>query len=177
MSNPGTPGPAAAAPPTYNLRAKALWDLNGERLKFVSTIQADYGKWLIVTVTSVHLAGLYLVSQASVPVEIRTNPSSFWPFIIGVCLILIAGLITWANWSMAAGVYSEWMRPSMLDDPKSWPTNVTDYRRWLIPFCFWASLAFGIASAICIPVGAYQIFHNQSAVQTHCSYANNDDDS
>ncbi|HWA70632.1 MAG TPA: hypothetical protein VG821_12460 [Rhizomicrobium sp.] len=159
MSNPGQqpPSPPSLPPIPNPTVANAYWHLNGERLKFTSQIQADYGKWLIVTVTSVHLAALYMVSQPGVPEAVRTNPMSYWPFIIGICAILIAGLITWANWTMAASIYMSWMNAWMLVDFKYWPKDAPRWKQIVMPITFWVSLIIGLGSAFCLPWGAYEI--------------------
>jgi hypothetical protein len=151
MSSPGTQH-------TSNpVVAKAYWDHIGDMLKFTTQIQADYGKWLIVTVTSVHLAALYLVTQPGVLESVRTNPWSYWPFIIGICSILIAGLITWANWSISACIYGGWRHPFMLVDPAYWPKNAGSVKKFAMPVTFWGALVIGIFSALCLPWGAYNV--------------------
>src|SRR6185312_1865252 len=117
MSNPAQ----QPVPPPNPIVARALWDYTGERLRFVSQIQADYGKWLLVTITTVHLATVYMVSQPTVPVAVRTNPTSYWPSITGVCLVLTAGLATWANWALAANLFAGWMDANMHISYASWP--------------------------------------------------------
>lgn len=152
MSNPGSQQDL-----DYRLVAKALWDLNAEKLKFTAQVHADYGKWLLVTITTTHLAAIYLLSQPAVPTVIREHQRSYWPFVIGLCLALICGLITWLNWSLSAVAYNNWMQPDMLINSKSWPTTGRRLKFWL-PITFYLPLAIGAISACCIPWGTYEVF-------------------
>lgn len=146
----------------YRLLARALWDYTAERLKFTSQINADYGKWLIVTITSTHLAAIYLISQPSVPSEIRENGSSYWPFIIGLCLALVCGLSVWLNWALSAIAYAKWMKVGMLTDRLYWPQETSErLKRWM-PISFYLPISIGLASAACIPWGAYRAFDRQN---------------
>ena len=119
MSNQGQQPPPKPDP----VVARALWEFTGERLRFVSQVQAEYGKWLLVTITGVHLAAVYLVSQPGVPVAVRLNPATYVPPVSGLCLILIAGPGTWANWSLAANLFAGWMDANMLVSYASWPKD------------------------------------------------------
>lgn len=147
----------------YRLLARALWDFTAERLKFTTQINADYGKWLIVTITSTHLAAIYLISQPSVPAEVRENGATYWPFIIGLCLALICGLTVWLNWALSAIAYSNWMKVGMLTDPQHWPKEVSKgLKRWM-PISFYLPISIGLASAACIPWGAHRVFDRDDA--------------
>lgn len=144
--------------PDYRLLARALWDYSNERLKFASQVNADYGKWLIVTITSTHLAAIYLVSQPTVPVEVREDGASYWPFIAGLCLALICGLATWLNWALNAIAYNSWLKVGMLTDPSLWPTESSYRFKLWMKVSFYAPIVIGLASAMCIPWGAHRVF-------------------
>lgn len=141
----------------YRLIAKAVFDASVERYKFVSTVQADYGKWLLVTITSAHLAAIYLISRPEIPAQIREREDCYWPSIVGLCLILIAGLITWINWSLVVETIGKWTDPNVLINDDYWPKSPTGYRKAALNFTFYAPLFLGLASAICIPVTAEHV--------------------
>jgi hypothetical protein len=124
----------------YRLMARALWDFTGERLRFSSQINADYGKWLIVTITSTHLAAIYLLSQPSVPEAVRHSGSAYWPFIVGLLLALVCRLATWLNWALAAIAVSRWMKVGMLTDPSYWPKDSSRALRIWTPISFYWEL-------------------------------------
>lgn len=156
----------------YRMLARALWDFTGERLKFTSQIHADYGKWLLVTITSSHLAAIYIVSQPSVPDNVRLSESSYWPFVLGLSLALIAGLVTWINWGIFVGIYTEWMKVGFLVDPGKMPQDVNKRTSWALKLTFLAPIILGLGSAICIPYGLHNAFnqkppaHNITQVQS-----------
>lgn len=151
---------AKKAEEDYRLQARALFDLNGDRLRFTSQIQADHGKWLLLTVTSTNLAALYLISRPEVPDAIRQDMWCYWPFVIGICLILLAGMATWANWTLGIKLYDKWSDVRSLTNRDYGPKDADGYLAKGIKITFYLPWLLGAPAALCIPWGAYNILHH-----------------
>lgn len=123
------------------------------------TVQADYGRWLIGSLLLVHggaLFGLFsfLGDLADKPQALAQYQWTIWWFVAGLLLTLSSGLATWLNWSLISESYNQMASYKMLWDPNSHWTGEVSGGRW-IPVTYWASLALGICSALCIVGGAY----------------------
>ena len=72
-------------------------------------IQAGYGKWLIATLTAVHLGAIYFVGLDSNPhLTIEAKIPALRFFVSGLLLILLSGLIAFINWGLIADFYRRW---------------------------------------------------------------------
>lgn len=156
MSNTGAPHPVVA---------KAAYERNIEKLKFFAQMQASYGKWLIVTITSINLAAIYLISRPEVPQSIRGNPWSYWPFVIGICLMLACGLITWVNWTLGTRYFDRTSDPNMLINLAFWPTNPSPREAFWINVSYYFPIFLGLLSAACIIWGAFQTLDTMSSAK------------
>ena len=137
--------------PQYKLIATELYRLNAERLKAVSQTQADYGKWLIATLSVIHSAAIYALATLHSPVPPRYV---FVPFVIGLLLTLSSGLCSWSNFTFAIRLLEGWTDPAMLLDDARWPTIPPRLGFW-ISATMVAAIVTGVASALCILWGAW----------------------
>jgi hypothetical protein len=69
-------------------------------------------------------------------------------------LSLFCGLATWFNWSLNAEAAKVYFDPSILEDDAKWPEPSRRLTRG-VTITYWLSLALGLASALCIPLGAW----------------------
>jgi len=143
---------ANRADPEYRKAAEEFYRLNVERLKHVSTLQGDYGKWLSATIAAIHSAALYAIATNA---KFAVSPA---PFAVGLALILFSVLFIWINWSLAIRLFENWTDPFMLVDDARWPT-VTPFFKWSIPITMYSALFFGVASAACIFWGCWPVLH------------------
>jgi hypothetical protein len=128
--------------PDYRKVAEEIYRLTVDRMKHAATIQADYGKWLLVTVTSIHLGALY---------AIFSNPKltiSPLPFLVGLLLILASGLCTWINFTISMNDLDTWADPAMIIDSDRWPKHIK--HPWRYQLTMFSALTLGVASVICI---------------------------
>lgn len=121
-------------------------------------LAGQWGRWLLASLLLIHggaLFGLFtfLSDLADKPYALARYQWTVWWFVAGLLLTLSSGLCTWINWSMHSDNYDGWANKPMLWDPHEW-TGETRHT-WGLDVTNWASLGFGIASAICIVGGAY----------------------
>lgn len=152
--------------PDYRLVAEKVYDTNIKLMVEVGKVQADYGKWLIATLTAVHIGASYFVGNLQ-GVPVGTKIAAIWWFVGGIILILLSGLTAWWNWTQHAERRNSWTNANMLinDDPKHWPKNTNAAA---ITSTYLLSLVFGLASAACLPIGALVLTVNlPPEVTTH----------
>jgi hypothetical protein len=136
--------------PDHRLVALKAYEFNQEALRLTTEVQAEYGRWLIATTSAVQVGAIFFVGNLDgIPIEVKLLP--IWIFVAGLLLILFSGLAAWANWGILASIYRDWNNANMLVETSKWPKPAESL--W-IPITYWLSLIFGIASALCIPLGA-----------------------
>jgi hypothetical protein len=120
---PAAPPPAPSAPGSdYRLVAERVYDNLREAQKQASTMVADYGRWLVATISASHLGGIFFVGglpAEAVPWTVKEP--AIWSLVIGLVSILAAGLVTYFNWSLNARAYAQMANPELLIDPQRWP--------------------------------------------------------
>lgn len=141
--------------PNYHKIAEELYRLNGERLRSVSLVQADYGKWLIATLSVIHSAAIYAVATSP---RLESSHTLIVPFVVGLLLTLTSGLFTWTNFTILIALYQSWVEPAMLRDDAYWPTSSCFYKI-SVPATMVLALITGIGAATCILWGAYLFLH------------------
>jgi hypothetical protein len=135
----------------HRLFAEKVYHHNAEAWKETIRVQAEMGRWLLATMTAVHLGATYIVASSSyIPAQLKVQ--SIPLFVLGIVYILIAGLCAWINWGYMARFHGIMARPAMIFDTDDWPSPPPD---WPLAITYWASLLFGVGSAICLPVGAW----------------------
>ena len=135
----------------YRRSAEVVYEGLKELQGYSFRMQGEYGKWLIVSLLSLNSAAigaLLLKTGANMPIV------SIWVFVVGILLALASGLAAFYNFYLLAKAYDEMADHRMLSDRKHWPK--TDYisERW-VSFTFNASVVAGLASAACLPLGAF----------------------
>jgi hypothetical protein len=133
----------------YRLAAVELYRLNVERLKSITIVQADYGKWLIATLSVIHTGALYAIATAHLAQNVK---GAYVPFLVGQILVLFSGLSTWINFSLVMSLMEDWTDPFMLTDDARWPKLEGSLKFW-IPTTMVTSLAAGVFSALCFVWG------------------------
>lgn len=140
----------------YRLVASHEYQSQREDYRMAAELMAQYGRWLVATITAVHFGSIYLLS--SLPGDnLEGRQAALWALVTGVILILLCGLAAWANWGAMADLKRNWADARMLVDPKAWPKADAETRwvRWWVQWSLRASLAFGVLSVACIPLAAY----------------------
>jgi hypothetical protein len=132
--------------PSYLMQAAELYRLNVERLKIVQTVQADYGKWLIATLSLIHTGALYAIASDHLGSNIR---NSFVPPLFGILLTLTSAFFAWVNFSLGVRLMESWTDPKMLSDDARWPKVEGALKFW-IPATMALSVGTGIAAGACI---------------------------
>jgi hypothetical protein len=140
---------------SYRLAAVELYRLNVERLKAVTAIQADYGKWLIATLSVIHTGALYAIATAHLASNVK---GAYAPFLVGQLLVLASGLSTWTNFSLVMSLMEDWTDPFMLTDDARWPKLDGPFKFW-IPATMVISIVAGVLSALCLLWGAALLMH------------------
>lgn len=118
-------------------------------------LNADYGRWLIASLLLVHGAAVAFLAQND-RLSKSILPSVFWWHVTGLLLAFLCGFLVWANWSFQARVY-EAVNPGMIFEDEHWPKFDDGTNRW-IGWTFWAGIAAGILSALCILGSALQAY-------------------
>ena len=112
-------------------------------------IQFDYAKWLVATLVAAHSAALYFVAT-----HVPAFPRSFCtPYVFGLVLTLISGLLSWTNAAVYVNLMESWTDPFMLSDDTRWPKESSSHKFWVTTTTF-ATLASGVLSGICLVWGA-----------------------
>jgi hypothetical protein len=158
LDPPPTSAPVAPPPlpeADFRLMAAKYYDTLVERAKLSGQLMADYGKWLIATIAAAHVGGIYMIATLSGD-KLEANKPGIWALVIGLVLILFAGLATWWNWNHNAALGLQWANPRMLIDRNAWPVDNPRLAVW-ISITYWASLGLGVASAVCIPIAAFLV--------------------
>ncbi len=118
-----------------------------ENRRAASQLQGEYGRWLVASLLLVHGGSILLLAQSQEMVRL-VLPSVFWWHVAGLLLALTSGFLAWMNWGYHMILYDK-VQPDMIYDDNSWPRFDQDVLG-RIGSTFRASIAFGIASALCI---------------------------
>lgn len=132
----------------YRLLARETFQQSEHRFAVMFGVQADYGKWLIATLSLIHSGALYALATSKVD---HAQKDAFVPFLVGLLLALTCGLLTWINYNLQASTYMRWADPRMLANDDHWPRQPAAKG---IDFTMWGGIIAGIASALCIAWGA-----------------------
>lgn len=137
----------------YRIGAAELYRLNVDRLKIVQTIQADYGKWMIGTLSVIHSGALYAIADGKLGESVSGN---YLPSLMGLLLTLASALFIWTNFSLAIRLFEAWTDPAMLSDDAHWPTTSGRLKFWL-PATMWLAVTTGVSSGLCIVWAAFRL--------------------
>jgi hypothetical protein len=148
------PPPSQPAPPVpnpdYRLVASELYSKNKLAWQMTLTGASEWGRWLITTISAIHLGGLYLVSTATTIDDVHKSRAA-WVLGIGLLLIILAGLAAWRNYSAFAELFNKWSDPNMLVDHTRQPQSEETINARIQRSYLW-SIWTGVASALCIPL-------------------------
>lgn len=133
---------------------------NFEKLKSYATLaletQVSNGKWLMASILTVHLAGIFLV--ATNPELSAARFSSGLAHASGIVLVLLGGFFAWLNCHFVAAAYGDWADAQMLVNPKH-----VFQKKPFLSFAMTASFHLTtltiFASGCCIPLSAFFILH------------------
>ena len=139
----------------YQMAATELYRLNVERLKIIQVTQADYGKWLMATLSLVHTGALYTIATEHLGKGVA---DAYLPPLVGLLLTLISALLIWTNFTLAISLMEKWTDPAMLSDDAHWPKSERPYKFW-IPATMALAVVTGIASGGCIVWTAIKLAH------------------
>ena len=151
--------PPAPMPPNrsvpgsdYRLVAASQLEITKDSYKLVMQLLADYGKWLVATISAAHLGGIYFLGSLD-ELTLKAKEPSLWALAIGLVLILTCGLATYYNWAANAAFYARRLRVDILVDPTAWPKDEPGHLS-AIDLTQKIAIVLGIASAACILVAA-----------------------
>ncbi|CAN0510468.1 unnamed protein product, partial [Phaeothamnion confervicola] len=106
----------------YQIQARAQFDLQVKQLEYVARMQAEYGKWIVVTLLFLHtsaIAGLLYKSQVS------ENRIPIVCFALGSVFAVLTGGSAWVNFSASMRIYIKFCDVRMLVNRKYWPSGET----------------------------------------------------
>lgn len=126
------------------------------------SVFADYGKWLISSLVLIHSGALFglfsfLDTIAQNPAALQNYKLPIWSFVVGLFLGLTSGFFAWVNWGMHSANAADQADMEMLWNPDKW-VGEKRFERGLDVTNVLA-IAAGIASGVCILVGAAMILH------------------
>lgn len=148
---------------------RAVFEAWQARARWSQEVAAGYGRWLLASLVIIHAGALFgmfsfLANHADKPSVISGYALPIWCFIAGLMLAFLAGLTTWVNWGLNSAEYEHQADYNMLITPDKW-LNPPKYLLWL-RITFWAPVAFGVCSALTIPMAAWLILYGVS-IQPH----------
>jgi hypothetical protein len=142
----------------YRRSAEAVYTGLKELQGFALKMQGECGRWLIVSLLSLHVAaigGVLLKTSGGTPSIL----DSLWWFVAGIILALAAGFSAFWNFFLAASGFDRMADHRMLSDRQYWPTKPLG--RW-VKLTLWLSVSSGVLSAACLLGGAIVV---RSALQ------------
>lgn len=119
-----------------------------ELTRIYADLQGAYGKWLISTLLLVHGAAIAFIAQSDRLSE-SLIPGPFLCHGFGLILALVAGLMSWANWSLHMGEQIV-ISPQLIISDEHWPKTYQGRSGRLVDITYWASILVGLTSAVLI---------------------------
>jgi hypothetical protein len=111
--------------------------------------QFDYGKWLLASLLAVHGGSLLAISQAG-DAKVKLYQACGPLLIYGLAVTLVAGGLTWINFTAVANVYGH----ALKDLRFGLEPNPTPLKRFIVGLTFWVTPAVAIASLTLFVVAA-----------------------
>lgn len=137
----------------YRSLADALYKQRLAEFKLFLGIQAEYGKWLIATLSLLHGAALYALASGHLEQAPRAVSLAF---LFGLILTMISGFATWINFSLNAGEAWRKANVMMLFDRSSIPPE-DESKNCQIALSLYAAVITGILSLLLFVVGVIVI--------------------
>jgi hypothetical protein len=131
---------------------KLLYDQYQEDKRYASQLQAEFGKWLVASLLLIHGAAFAFAAQDN-ELSAIIFKMVFWPHILGILFALGSGLSAWLNWGFHVSHFVR-IDPRMIYDNQFWPKFESSTNKW-IGSTYWASILFGMASALMVLVAAW----------------------
>jgi hypothetical protein len=135
-----------------NRYTREIYEGYREHWRLSSTLVGDYGKWLIAQLTLINVGAIFLLSNEQFRPALAHG--SFWWFVAGIMLSLFCGLAAWFNWGLNRDLAKVYFDPAILEDDAAWP-EPSRALLFMTTLTYWLSLALGLASVFCIPLGAW----------------------
>ncbi|TKB12799.1 MAG: hypothetical protein E5V75_23975 [Mesorhizobium sp.] len=117
--------------------------------------QGEYGRWLIVSLLTIHGAAVLLPAQN--PELVKTVLKTTFPWnVVGVLLTLACGFVAWVNWTLLARLYDD-VTPGMIVGTEHWPTFNRRTLCW-VTLTYWLAIGFGLVSVVCVVGAAWKAY-------------------
>jgi hypothetical protein len=139
---------------SYRKQAEIVYLSLKDMQKHATTMQAEYGKWMINTLYLLHGGAIAGLLAKAAPGVTPIYLSSLWWFVGGIVCSMCAALAAWWNFTFAARIYYQSADYRMLTDKAHWPKIP---RSMATRATMILGMLAGLSSIACLVLGAYSV--------------------